>query len=276
MIGYSISLFNAAHSILARSASGGAVDPDAQAFITAAAITDPTQQSAINTLVVDLKGYSIWTKMEALYPIVGGSASSHKFNLKNPLDTNGAFRLDFLGGWIHSSTGALPNGTNAYARTYLIPSTTLSLNNSHLSFYSLTNATGSKNNSSMGSVNGLSSYHSILLKDNTNNASFVIDKGNASFVNTNSTGFYIASRTANNSLKAYKNNSLVATDTTTITALSNPFNIFIGATNSMNTPELFDLKRCAFASIGDGLTDAEALNFYTAVQAFQTTLGRQL
>jgi len=41
------------------------VDPDAQAFITAASITDPTQQSAINQLVLDLKGYSIWTKMKA-------------------------------------------------------------------------------------------------------------------------------------------------------------------------------------------------------------------
>jgi hypothetical protein len=66
MIGYSISLFNTAHSILARSASGPAFDPDAQAFITAAAITDPTQQAAINTLVVDLKGYSIWTKWSYL------------------------------------------------------------------------------------------------------------------------------------------------------------------------------------------------------------------
>jgi len=275
MIGYSISLFNAAHSILARSASGGAVDPDAQAFITAAAITDPTQQAAINQLVVDLKGYNLWTKMNAIYPIVGGSATSHKFNLKNPLNTNGAFRLNFIGGWIHSSTGALPNGTNAYADTYLTPSTTLSLNNSHLSFYSRTNAIAYKRDS-MGSINGLSSRHSIALKDTINNANFSIDKGNASFVNNNSTGFFIASRTANNSLKAYKNNSLVATDTTTITAISNPFDIYIGAINNSNTTQSYDLKECAFASIGDGLTDAEALNFYTAVQAFQTALGRQL
>ena len=92
-------------------------DADAQAFITAAAITDVTQQNAINTLVVDLKGYNIWTKMKALYPFVGGTASTHKFNLKNPLDTDAAFRLTFSGGWTHSSTGALPNGTNAYADT---------------------------------------------------------------------------------------------------------------------------------------------------------------
>jgi hypothetical protein len=215
--------------------------------------------------------------MSALYPFVGGTASTHKFNLKNPLDTDAAFRLVFNGGWTHSSTGALPNGTNAYANTFLNPSTNLTLNNSHLSFYSRTNSLGAKRQS-MGSVNGfgLLSQHSISLKDLSNNAAFTIDFSFVSFVNTNSTGFYIGSRTANNSSKAYKNNSLAATDTTTITAISNPFSIYIGAANISNTPQAYDNKECALVSIGDGLTDAEALNFYTAVNAFQTTLGRQV
>ena len=52
-------------------------DADAQAFITAAAITNANQQTAINTLVVSLKSYGLWTKMKAIYPFVGGSASSH-------------------------------------------------------------------------------------------------------------------------------------------------------------------------------------------------------
>ena len=115
----------------------GQFDPDAQAFITAAAIADPTQQAAINTLVVDLKGYSIWTKMQALYPMVGGTASTHKFNLKNPLDTDAAFRLVFSGGWTHSANGALPNGTNAYADTFITPSTSLSLNSTHISYWAI-------------------------------------------------------------------------------------------------------------------------------------------
>jgi uncharacterized protein YmfQ (DUF2313 family) len=38
----------------------------------------------------------------------------------------------------------------------------------------------------------------------------------------------------------------------------------------------FQKVECALASIGDGLTDTEASNFYTAVQAFQTTLSRQV
>ena len=61
--------------------SGASFDADAQAFITAAVITDNTQITAINTLVTDLKAYNIWSKMKALYPFVGGTASTHKWNL---------------------------------------------------------------------------------------------------------------------------------------------------------------------------------------------------
>ena len=68
------------HGIIA-SSGGVTFDTDAQAFITAASISDSTQQTAINTLVTDLKTYNIWSKMKALYPMVGGSASTHKWNL---------------------------------------------------------------------------------------------------------------------------------------------------------------------------------------------------
>jgi len=38
----------------------------------------------------------------------------------------------------------------------------------------------------------------------------------------------------------------------------------------------FSAKETAFSSIGDGLTDTQAANYYTAVQAFQTSLSRQV
>jgi hypothetical protein len=108
---------------------------DAQAFITAAGITDPTQQSAIITLVADLKGYSIWTKFKAIYPIVGGIASSHAVNLKTP----GTFNLTYAVGVTHSSTGMIGNGTSRYANTQLTPSTLpLTLNSTHYGYYSRT------------------------------------------------------------------------------------------------------------------------------------------
>jgi len=95
------------------------IDPDAQAFITAAGITDATQQAAINTFVVSWKAANLWTKTKAIYPNVGGSATSHKFNLKDPRDLDAAYRVVFNGGWTHSAAGAVSNGTNAYADTFI-------------------------------------------------------------------------------------------------------------------------------------------------------------
>jgi hypothetical protein len=114
------------------------LDSDASAFITAAGLTDPTQKSAINTLVKDMKAAGLWTKMKAVYPMVGGTATSMKFNLKDPRDLDAAFRLTWSGGWTYSATGATPNGTNAFADTKLNDSI-LTPNSSHLSFYSRTN-----------------------------------------------------------------------------------------------------------------------------------------
>ena len=109
-------------------------DVDAQAFITAAAITDSTQQNAINTLVLALKGYSIWTKMKAIYPIVGGTASQHKYNLKDPRDLDVAFRLAFATGWTHSVNGIKGNGTTAFADSFFNLSTQTTATKNHVRF----------------------------------------------------------------------------------------------------------------------------------------------
>lgn len=105
--------------------AGPVYDPDAQAFITAAGLTDDTQKSAINQLVLDFKKAGTWGLMLAIYPFIGGSAVTHKWNLRDPRDTDASYRLTFSGGWTHSSTGAWANGTNAYANTYINPSTSV-------------------------------------------------------------------------------------------------------------------------------------------------------
>ena len=255
---------------------GGApppIDPDAQAFLTAAAITDPTITSAIDTLVVQLKADGIWTKMKALYPFVGGTATTHKYNLKNPLDTDAAFRLTFSGGWTHSSTGVLPNGTNAFADTYLIPNTILSLNSTHISGYVRTTLTGyapilSSENASTYN-NGLYIWpkwvggYSVRINDNTSQTSTAA---------ADIRGFHIANRTGA-AVKKYRfNNTQIFNVTTASTAL-NTSSIYIAA--SRNNANYFN-NEIAFSSIGEGLTDTESNNYYTALQAFQTSLSRQV
>jgi hypothetical protein len=50
----------------------------------------------------------------------------------------------------------------------------------------------------------------------------------------------------------------------------------LGAFNNNNTPASFSTKQCSFASIGSGLTDSEVSTFNTIVEAYQTTLSRQV
>ena len=267
MIGYGNSMFLATHGILAKSASGGGVDPDAQAFITAASITDPTQQGAINTLVTDLKGYSIWTKFKAIYPIVGGTASSHAVNLKTP----GTFNLTYATGVTHSSTGMVGNGMTGLADTQLPPLGNLTQNSTSYSFYSRTNTNTATIEMGVDQFTNLVEIRTAGVTYHRVNGNPIVQHADA-----NSLGFYTANRTAVNVLNAWKNGVKLATATGASGGLSTG-NIFILALNTgSGTGALYSTKQCAFASIGDGLSDTDAANFYTAVQAYQTTLSRQV
>jgi hypothetical protein len=75
-------------------------DPDAQAFFNAVMgggdTLTQTEMDGTNELVINLKADGIWTQLDAFYPLVGGTASSQKWNLMNPQNTDAAFRLTFI------------------------------------------------------------------------------------------------------------------------------------------------------------------------------------
>ena len=253
------------------------IDPDAQAFITAASITDPTQQSAINQLVVDLKGYSIWSKMKAIYPFVGGTAAQHKWNLKDPRDLDAAFRLVFNGGWTHSSNGATPNGTNAFANTFYNTSTQSTTSNISAGFYSRTNTTSG--GTTFGVTDGSFTGLALVIKFTDNNTYFGANDsfltGSGNFI-SNTTGLFVINRTSLTEKKMYRNGSVISTSTPTSNGVKNDV-VYLGARRYGGyTVDSYDTRQHSFTFLGDTLSDTEAANFYTAVQAFQTTLGRQV
>ena len=245
-------------------------DPDAQAFITAASITNPTQQSAINQLVVDLKGYNIWTKMKALYPFVGGTAAQHKWNLKDPRDLDAAFRLVFSGGVTHSSTGVTFNGTNGYADTKVNDFGQLNNNNKHISMYQR-NILASVSNSSMGADNLANRF---FLNFSGQNYSTLGMNQSPFTVQTPQQGMFAMSKTASGSFK-YFQNALTAV-TKTGSDVSSLYNYFIGACSLNGNPFEYAAANIAFASIGDGLSDTDATNLNTRVTTFQTALNRNV
>lgn len=256
-------------------AGGQIIDPDAVAFLTAAGITDATISTAINTLVLDLKGYGIWTKMKAIYPFVGGTATTHKYNLKDPRDLDAAFRLVFLGGWTHSANGALPNGSNAYANTNFNPlSQNVVKSNFGVSFYSRTNSTGAYVD--IGAVSG-ASYIMMIVRNSSTDTIGVYD--NSSFFGnyaSNALGLFTVQRDSSTTQKFYQAGVLKAQRTGFAATADINLNIYISARNLFGTAATFSNRQCAFAAFHDSFTSTEAANYYTAVQAFQTTLSRNV
>jgi len=262
--------------------AAGGYDADAQAFFTAAGISDSGQKSAVNTLVLALKSDGIWSRCSAIYPFVGGSSSSHAVNLKTP----GTYDLTFYGGITHSSTGALWDGTSGYGDSGLIPSSVLTGNDTHLSYYSRTSNTS--NLEDIGVYSGVN-YHGMTLScyySFSGNTGYSTQyDGSASLdiatitsaISTNSQGFYVGSRTSSSVHIMYKN----ASAGTTNTALTGTFpsivdSVKVGASSHNSGILLYSNRECAFASIGAGLTGANVTALTSRVQMYQTALGRQV
>ena len=268
----------ATNGIISSSSGALSFDADALAFMTAASITDNTQKTAVNTLVTDLKTYGIWAKIKAIYPMVGGSATSHKFNLKDPRDLDAAYRLVFNGGWTHSSTGALPNGTTGYADTKFNPVTvSQSLSSTHLSVYTNTANTAGTSRGYIGSIQTDSTNYAVLgyFSAGTQEVG-VIGGSSVEYGGRTSAfaGFKLTSTNGDRYNRYFKNNAKI--DTLIQTNSFYNANMYLGAVNYIGNPSYFQNVPFTFASIGDGLSDTEALNFYTSVQTFQTTLGRNI
>jgi len=252
------------------------------AFLTASAITDATIRGGLNTFDIGLISNSLDTKMKAVYPFVSDGADSnaralqHRWNFMDARNLDAAFRLAFSGGWTHSSNGALPNGSNTFANTFLNSSLILSQNSSHLSYYSRTNSNATE--LEIGNVSDSSYTNGSLIEIRTAGVTYYrINSGGTyiTYSDTDSRAFYLANRTASNVINGWRNSVKVATGTTVSTSPINN-NVYIGAVNIGGTFALPSTKQCAFASIGDGLTDTEATTFYNLVQGLQTTLGRQV
>jgi hypothetical protein len=250
-------------------------DADAQAFITAASITDPTQQAAINQLVVSLKGYSLWTKMKAVYPFVGGTSTTHKWNLKNPLDTDAAFRMTFHGGVTHSSNG-ITFATNGYADTKWLPSANSTTSNVSGGAYSRTNLTADY--ALLGSLGF--SFNGLLITPKSASGityyganNYIVD-GSGNFV-TDTRGLFHVNRDSSTVSRLYRNGTSISTTTPSISEAP-IYAVYLGARNKTGTAESYFNGNLAFAFLGDTLNSTEATNLYTAVQAFQTTLGRNV
>jgi hypothetical protein len=253
---------------------GPTVDPDAQAFfdrVTAAGGTlSATEQTATNQLVLDMKAAGIWSAMRAVYPMVGASAAACAQNLKSS-----SFTGTFSSGWTFASTGATPNGTSAYCDTaFNINTQNANGQNISLGYYSGTIGGSAGTWYSMGGFGAADT--GILIRWTANFAYLQSNLGtyNNGFSNSDTHGFYVSNRNTTDRMQEWKNGTKI-TDIANVPFAKTNVNLYLGAAN-YGTPNFYDNKRCQFAFISDGLSDANQGNLYTAVQAMQVTLSRSV
>jgi hypothetical protein len=257
----------------------------AETFITNAGITNPTEISAITTLVSELDTANLLTEFYAAYPHVGGTSTSNMYNLVNPENSDAAFRLSFSGGWTFASNGATPNGTNAYANTHLNPSVVF--NNTDLAtwgYFSRTNS-GVVGEYVMGVANDLGGGNTeggtqLIIRRDTNLSYALSDFSTVSYRGTQTTsinlgdGFFIGAQQGAN-IKLFRDGALRSLNIITTTGLNPPSrDVYLGAINASGTAVGFTDKRCVFSFISKKLTDAQIVTLNTIVQTFQTNLGR--
>jgi hypothetical protein len=252
------------------SGGGSGFDTDAQAYFdrvtTAGGTLTTTEKTAVNQLVLDLKANSLWTPMKAIYPMVGASAAACAQNL-----VSSSFTGSFTSGWTYASTGVTGNGTSAYMDTNFNPNSSSNANSKHLSYYSRNNF----NNCQIGLL--ASGFYDQLFytAGGYYNVLSSILTGFSPIISPITKGFVVASRISSvGGTITYVNNSNLGNDPRV--AAGNPNgNLWLNA-RAILVAGTASANECAFASIGDGLDNTQASDFYTAVQAFQVSLSRSV
>lgn len=247
-------------------------DPDAGAFINVTGIGG-IQAVAINNLVNQLKAEGLWNLMFAIWPMVGGTANTHKFNLINPQDTNAAYRLSFAGTWTHSASGALPNGASGtYADTFAAPNSVFTTTNGSMSYYSFTN-NAAADDVEIGATGAAASGETLLALrfSDGNQYSFFGQVGGSGGASGNSSGYFITNRTT--AVEGWKNGTRVVNTGTTVTTLTTR-NLYLAAQNDGTTGYRNSSRGCCFAHVGRSLPTGGPAALTNIVNTFNRTLQR--
>lgn len=254
-----------------------AYDSDAQAYIDrvetalGSGLTTPVKE-AIDDFVVGLKTNSLWTKIIDAGMFIGGTASTHAETLKGVND------ITWNGTLTHASTGSVSNGTDGYGNTNINANTALTLNNSHVAFYSRTN-----NNTGVGDIGASSATTSRVQIFPRSATNYISDHNSNSAgvritaANSESTGFYISTRISATDHRAIKNGSQLGTTSTTTNNGTFPnLTITIMGVNNSGTVSTFSTREMCYWSVGEGLTTSEASTYSTLVNTLQTSLSRNI
>jgi hypothetical protein len=207
---------------------------------------------------------NLYDKIIAFYPLLGGNSSGCKFNAKNPIDTDGAYRLTFFGGWSFGVSGVTGNGTNSYAETHM--SSTQESTMRVLGGYSQTlNA--------QGSLLGNGTSYLVPREYFGTRALFQFGGGGSVTIATSdSRGLYMGRRSGGVD-SIWKNGIQQNTDTLGSDSWGTD-ELYFGAINSSGIAGQFSSNSYGFMFMSKVLNNSEMLTLSNIINTWSTTLSR--
>jgi hypothetical protein len=252
------------------------LDPDAAAFVarvnTAGGSLTSTEISAVNQLVIDLKGYSIWTKMKAIYPMVGGgtgtTAARQAACSQNLVSSS--FTGTFTSGWTFASMGVTGNGSSTFFNTTFNPAFDASLTGFSFGGYLRLNLTTPVQVDGIGLPN-FAQHNFISANMFSGDIANII-----SYSGNPSQRMFIHRRTSATFSESYRDGISLGTNTNNAGTLPNQIFYIGGRNDGGGSVILYTSQEYAFYFFGLDLTNQNALDLTTAVNNFETTLSRNV
>jgi hypothetical protein len=253
--------------------SSSSYDPDTQAWIdavkTAGGSVSSTSAGYVDTLVTDLKGYSLFSSIS--YLLLLGNADADEFqslvNLANPgsAATKGGTYSAYA-----ANVGYTGDGSSFYIDTGFSPATAgMDQDDFGFTVWILSApSTGGMQPMGMQSTGPLYTYMSNKVRARLNT-----DGGTAAVGSTN-TGLFTGVRTASTTAAIYENGSSTPTDTDATTSAGVATgNTYIFAGNDNGSADSFIDAQMCIAAIHTGFTGSQVANFHTALNTYMTSLG---
>lgn len=257
------------------------LDKDVIPYIENAKIMRAQEIFAINYLVTNTKKFFLWDKIKAIYPFLGDTLLSNAFNLKIPIDSTSAYRLNFdTNSPLITRFGVEFIGSNTFswATTHLIPSQVLIKGNLALGCYiNGGNLGGSQYPATMGSSTTSDTNTDVTDLNIRTTGKYFIPNGEAqpfvSSSDTTITGNYIG--TALNGLaNLYRNGIELGNTATSTNGGISGSPICIGALGQ-NIGFTHQNVRLGICFISTGLTKIDVRNFDMIIQNYVSILNRR-
>lgn len=241
---------------------------DVTAYLIKTGITDSVIISALYSFYADLKNNNLWNKIKVLYPMLGGSAFTTKFDLVKK--NNSEFNITWQGTPLFTNEGVNGGaGRNAQGISHFVPSSKMTLGNEGYTTICATNdAKVSSDPIYLGSYSS-SNYSLIAIEPTYWTA--LLNNTTGTIPNNTKIGIYSASRSGT-SMTLIKNGILASTKTVSGNLPHNAIYLLNMATYGVKG---YATGRMQTTIFHEAFTVAETQILHTLLNNFESALGRK-